>query len=129
MTTTVVAPTVLVADDEPDIRELARVYLELDGFEVVGEAVDGPEALDRYIALNPPPVPAALVLDNRMPGLTGLQVASMILERHPDQVIVLFTAFLDDDVEREARAIGVGACLDKLQAADLPATLRGLLGD
>ena len=40
-------PTVLVADDEPDIRELARMLLEMDGFDVVAEAVDGEQALTR----------------------------------------------------------------------------------
>ena len=81
---TAAKPTVLVADDEPDMRELARVFLEMDGFEVVGEAVDGAQALARFVELDPPPVPSVVLLDNRMPVLTGLEAAEQILSTHPD---------------------------------------------
>ena len=120
-------PTVLVADDEPDVRELARLFLEMDGFEVVGEAVDGAEALERFTELDPPPVPTVVVLDNRMPVMTGLEAAEHILGRHPDQVVVLFSAHLDDGVEKRARDLGVRACVSKMDASDLPTILRGLL--
>ena len=122
-------PTVLVADDEPDMRELARTFLEMDGFEVVGEAVDGAQALDRYVALDPPPVPSVVLLDNRMPVLTGLEAAEQILSHHPDQVVVLFSAHLDGAVESRARDIGVAACISKMDTANLPTILRGLLPD
>lgn len=124
---TAAKPTVLVADDEPDMRELARVFLEMDGFEVVGEAVDGAQALARFVELDPPPVPSVVLLDNRMPVLTGLEAAEQILSTHPDQLVVLFSAHLDDVVEGRARDIGVAACVSKMDTAELPAILRGLL--
>ena len=124
---TAAKPTVLVADDEPDMRELARVFLEMDGFEVVGEAVDGGEALQRFVSLDPPPVPTIVLLDNRMPVMSGLETAERILDEHPSQLVVLFSAHLDEAVERRARDLGVAACVSKMDTAGLPAILRDLL--
>ena len=120
-------PTVLVADDEPDIRELARVLLEMDGFDVVAEAVDGQQAVERFVELDPPPVPSVVLLDNRMPRLTGLDAAEQILHHHPDQVVVLFSAHLDTSVTSRARELGVRACVSKVDTAKLPRILRDLL--
>ena len=127
MMATATRPTVLIVDDEPEIRELARILLELDGFEVVGEASDGAQAVERFVALDPPPVPTVVLLDNRMPVLTGLQAAERILEHHPHQLIVMFSAFLDESVAERAHDLGVAACVSKTDAAELPALVRGLL--
>ena len=124
---TAAKPTVLVADDEADMRELARVFLEMDGFEVVGEAVDGGEALQRFVALDPPPVPTIVLLDNRMPVMSGLEAAERILGEHPAQLVVLFSAHLEESVEQRARDLGVAACVSKMDTASLPTILRGLL--
>ena len=120
-------PTVLVADDEADVRELVRLYLELEGFHVVDEATDGEQAIQRFLALDPPPVPSVVVLDNQMPRLTGIEAAERILQSHPDQVIVLFSAFLDDALTLRAHQAGVALCVSKLEAPDLPRKLREVL--
>lgn len=127
MTASLQAPTVLIVDDEPEMRELARVILERDGIDVIDVAADGVQALERFYELNPPPIPSAVVLDNRMPGLTGLQVAEQMLAHHPDQVIVLFSAYLDPSVVAAARAAGVTACVSKMDVARLAPIIRGLL--
>lgn len=119
-------PVVLLVDDEPDIRDLARLILEVGGLSVV-EAASGAEALQQYFELAPPPVPAAVVLDQRMPGLSGLEVAEQMLSHNPGQVIVLFSAYLDQDATAEATAMGVAACVSKLDARRLPEIIRGLL--
>jgi two-component system chemotaxis response regulator CheY len=121
------APSVFVVDDEPDIRMLVRVFLERGGFEVVGEAEDGPQALARFHELNPPATPTVVLLDNRMPGLTGLEVAEQILAEQPSQVIVLFSAHLDDAVQAKARDIGIAACASKMEAHRIPEIIRPLL--
>ena len=117
---------VLLVDDEPDIRDLARLILEVGGLSVV-EAASGAEALRQYFELAPPPVPAAVVLDQRMPGLSGLEVAEQMLSHNPGQVIVLFSAYLDQHAPAEAKAMGVSACVSKLDARRLPEIIRGLL--
>ena len=121
-------PTILVVDDEPDMRDLARLLLEIDGLTVV-EAADGAEALERYFSLNPPPVPAVVVLDNRMPGLTGLEVAEAMLKHYPEQVIILFSAHLDRNFEAAAKELGVAECISKVDARHLPTVVRRLLAD
>lgn len=120
-------PSVFVVDDEPEMRMLARVFLERGGFNVVDEAEDGPQALERFHVLNPPPVPSVVLLDNRMPGLTGLEVAEQMLAEQPDQVIVLFSAHLNPEIEAQARAVGIAACVSKLEASRVPEVIRSLL--
>jgi CheY-like chemotaxis protein len=122
-----ITPSVLVVDDEPDVRLLARVILQRSGFDVVEEAEDGAQALERFHQLTPPPVPSVVLLDNRMPGLTGLEVAEQMLALHPGQVIVLFSAHLDQEVKARALACGVTACVSKMDAPRLPEILRALL--
>ncbi|MET0838830.1 MAG: response regulator [Marmoricola sp.] len=122
-----IAPSVFLVDDEPDMRLLARVFLERGGFNVVDEAADGPQALERFQDLNPPPIPSVVLLDNRMPGLTGLEVAEQMLARHPSQVIVLFSAHLDGSVKERARSIGIAACVSKTEASKLAEIIRTLL--
>ncbi|MCU1594482.1 MAG: response regulator, partial [Frankiales bacterium] len=63
--------TILVVDDAPDMRFLATHILEAAGIEVVAEAVDGHDAIEKFRALNPPPIPTVILLDNQMPKLTG----------------------------------------------------------
>jgi CheY-like chemotaxis protein len=121
------APTVLVVDDEPGMRMLAKAFLVRGGFSVVEEAEDGPQALERFHDLNPPPTPTVVLLDNRMPGLTGLEVAERMLARQPDQVIVLFSAHLTPAIEEKARAVGIAACVSKMEASRVPEIIRTLL--
>ena len=125
------SPTVthLIADDEPDMRLLVRSVLELSGheFHVIVEAVDGAEAVERFLELQPPPIPHVVVLDGRMPKLTGLEAAAKILSVNPDQVVILFSAFLDDDVRAEAARIGVAACVSKRDLQALPQMIADVL--
>ena len=111
--------TALIVDDDEDMRLLLRTFLTRAGLDVVEEAVDGPEALEVFDRLDPPPIPTVIVLDNRMPTLSGLEVARMVLDRLPEQRIILFSAFLSPEIEREAAALGVSACLAKTEIREL----------
>ena len=124
---TAIAPSIFVVDDEPSMRMLARVFLQRGGFNVVDEAEDGPQALERFNDLNPPPIPSVVLLDNRMPGLTGLEVAEHMLAQHPSQVIILFSAHIDDSTEARAREIGIAACVAKTEVSRLSEIIRTLL--
>lgn len=102
--------TTLIVDDEPDMRLLIGMSLTLDGAcEVTAEAADGEEALAAWERVHPDVV----VLDMRMPGMTGLDVARAIFEKDPSQPIVLCSAYLDQADRDEAKRIGVIACVDK----------------
>ena len=115
-------PTVLIVDDEIDMRLLVRVVLESakHGIEVVGEAVDGHDAVTVFGTLNPPAIPDVVVLDNRMPGPSGIEVARQMLEAEPEQHIILFSAFFTPELEAEARELGIAACVSKSDFETLP---------
>ena len=108
--------TVLVADDEPDMRALVRAVLGMrDDFVIVGEAEDGEAAYEQWQAKRPD----VLVLDQRMPRLTGLGTAARIRREDADQPIILFTAYLNGEARSTAEALGVH-CVDKRDVSDLP---------
>lgn len=111
----------LIVDDDDDMRFLVRTIIEAanDGLAVAGEARNGDEAVERWRSVRPDVV----VLDYRMPGRTGLDVAAEILAEQPDQSIILFSAYLDDDTRQRADDIGVRACISKDAYDELPAAL------
>lgn len=127
--TDTVETTILVVDDDADMRFLARSVLEGSGIEVAAEAADGAEALAKLEELNPPPVPTVVLLDNQMPGLSGLEVAEQILRARPEQLIVLFSAYLDPTIIADARRLGIAGCVSKNDAMDLPEILTELVRD
>jgi CheY-like chemotaxis protein len=67
-----------------------------------------------------------VILDNRMPRLTGLEVAKEILEERPGQIIVLYSAFLDEHVRAQAVELGISRCVSKEELETLPDLLREL---
>lgn len=111
----------LIVDDDDDMRFLVRVLIEAanEGLVVAAEARNAREAVDRWREHRPD----VIVLDNRMPGGSGLDVVAEILAEEPDQSIILFSAFLDDDTLARAEALGVRACLAKDHYDELPAAL------
>ena len=66
--------TVLIVDDHPSFRATARAVLEAEGFEVVGEASDGAEAVELAAALHP----EVVLLDVQLPDQTGFEVAAAL---------------------------------------------------
>ena len=113
---------VLIVDDEEDMRVLLRNLIELadEGLSVAGEAATGEEALERWREARP----EVVLLDQRMPGLSGLATAERMLAEDPEQAIVLFTAYLDPAIERIAARLGVRRVVSKRDARRLIARLR-----
>jgi DNA-binding NarL/FixJ family response regulator len=114
----------LLVDDEPDVRLLLRKMIEAenDGLFVVGEASDGHEALDAMDRLNP----SVIVIDERMPAMSGMEAAAIIIARRPGQPIVLCTAHLDDELLERAAAVGIASCVPKRDMATIPLLLKDL---
>jgi DNA-binding NarL/FixJ family response regulator len=69
-----------------------------------------------------------IVLDQRMPGLTGMETARQLLARDPEMPIVLYSAHLDARVADEALAVGVRRCVQKGDVRSLISALRELTG-
>ena len=68
-------PTVLIVDDHPSFRACARRLLDAEGFEVVGEAEDGVQALRAAKDLHP----EVVLLDVQLPDFDGFEVASRLM--------------------------------------------------
>ena len=112
---------VLIVDDEDDMRALLRSTIEIanEGLRVAGEAIDGEDAVARWRETRP----QIVVLDQRMPGATGLEVAQRILAEHPEQTIILFSAYLDQEILDAAAALGIRACMSKREISRVPEAL------
>jgi DNA-binding NarL/FixJ family response regulator len=111
---------VLVVDDTDHVREVVVAMLTLDGFDVVGEAADGATAVRLAGELDP----HVIVMDLRMPGMDGLDATRAIRATRAAQQVVLYTAYLDPEIEREAAEAGVALCLGKVEG--LPRLAREL---
>jgi DNA-binding response OmpR family regulator len=85
------APTILVVDDEPNIVELARLYLRSEGYQVES-ARDGREALEKIAAIHP----SLVVLDLMMPEIDGWEVTRRLRQSDARTPIIMLTAKGDD---------------------------------
>jgi response regulator NasT len=103
--------TVLVVDDTDHVRNMLVDMLTLDGFTVVGEAASGPEAIKMSTTARPDVV----VMDYKMPGMDGLTAAKNIRSQRGDQAIILYTAYLDSLLEKQASEAGVALCVGKVE--------------
>jgi two-component system response regulator (stage 0 sporulation protein F) len=115
---------VLVVDDEPGLRFFQRITLEESGIEV-DEAASGAEALERCAAGGPF---AVIVLDYRMPGITGLDVARRLREAGDETPIVLYSGYVDPRVAEETLALGLPAVIDKADTERLVAMVTAYAG-
>ena len=102
---------VLVVDDTDHVRNMLVDMLQLDGFEVVGDAASGNDG----VTLAGSSEPDVIVMDYKMPGMDGLTAARAIRESRPSQAIILYTAYLDSKLEAEAREAGVALCIGKVE--------------
>jgi DNA-binding NarL/FixJ family response regulator len=121
---TVPAPRILVIDDGDSVRDIIRIFLEKDGFEVCGEAADGVEAIEQAKKLKPD----LIVLDLVMPRMNGAEAASILNQTMPKTPIVLLTLYKNVLGSALASAVGVKAIIDKTDGmGKLVACVRSLL--
>lgn len=104
---------ILLADDHAVVRQGLRALLERAGFEVVGEASDGHEAI-RLCEVHHPEV---AVLDLSMPLLNGIDAAREVTKSHKTKVVLL-TMHTEDHLVLESLRSGVTGYVLKTKAAD-----------
>jgi DNA-binding NarL/FixJ family response regulator len=105
----VTLPRLLVVDDHDMLREALVELLCQAGFDIVGEAADGADA----VALAKQLEPDVVLMDLRMPVLGGLDASRLIKDACPDTQVVLLTAFESPALEQQAEEAGCFAYLVK----------------
>ena len=101
---------VLLVDDVEDLRVMFRLSFERDArFEVVGEAGDGQEALERARVLQPD----VILLDIAMPRLDGLQAIPLLHEAAPEAKILMLSGFEAARVAQKALELTASGFVEK----------------
>jgi DNA-binding NarL/FixJ family response regulator len=113
-------PRLLVVDDHVMLREALIDLLRNAGFDVVGEAADGVDA----VALCKELEPEVVLMDMRMPVLGGLDATRLIKDALPATQVVLLTAFESPALQQQAEEAG---CFAYLVKGMPPGTLRLVL--
>src|SRR5580704_1867573 len=107
---------IVIADDHPIVRDgLKKLLLLEDDFDVVGEAGDGREVLERVQALDPD----VLLLDLRMPNLDGLAALQVLQQTNKRTRVIMLTASEDKNEFVQAMKLGCSGIVLKQTAPDL----------
>jgi two-component system invasion response regulator UvrY len=94
---------VLIVDDQPPFRAVARTVVTLtSGFEVVGEATTGEDAVSLADDLEPDLV----LMDINLPGINGIEATRRIVQAHPGTAVVLLSTYRAEDLPGDARTCG-----------------------
>ncbi len=100
---------VLIIDDNDMMREVLRVTLRSDGYNVVGEATDGMAGLEMVAKLKPD----VICLDIQMPKINGLNVLKMVKEKLPRTAVLMITGQSERSIVQEALAGGASGFILK----------------
>lgn len=116
--------TILIADQNHEMRSKIRSLLEGAGWRVVGEASDGQEAIDKAQKL----VPDLVILDLSLSVKNGLEISQEILASLPQTRLLIFTIHEAEEIKRQALRAGVhGYLLKSSSGAELIEQVKGLL--
>ena len=115
----------LLVEDEYRLRTLVAQVLQGEGYRVV-EAADGPEGVERFADAGPFDL---LLVDLNLPGFSGVEVCRRVLTRHPGQRIMICSAAIVPESERDLHALGIDHFLTKpYRAEDLLAHIASEIG-
>lgn len=104
--------TVVVVDDQAPFRVAARLVVKATpGFEVIGEARSGEEALQEVQRLGP----HLVLMDINMPGMGGIEATRRIVDEHEGTRVVLLSTYDEEDLPADARTSGALAYIHKEQ--------------
>jgi DNA-binding NarL/FixJ family response regulator len=116
---------ILIADDSDLVRsKLADALSTHAGWSICGQAANGRRAVLQALDLRPD----LILMDFSMPMLSGLQAAEEILKLMPSVPVVLYTVYDDQQMEAEAKKIGVCKVISKSRSENLVAELEAILG-
>ncbi|GAC1332868.1 MAG: response regulator transcription factor [Chloroflexota bacterium] len=118
---------VFLVDDHGVVRQGTRAYLQmLDDIEVVGEASDGQQAVERIAELaSRDEAPDVVLMDLVMPRMDGIAATAEIKKQHPDIEVVALTSFIEEEkVHAALQAGAAGYLLKDAEADDVAAAIR-----
>ena len=107
--------TIMMVDDSPFASKQIKDIVEDNGYEVIGYAKDGEEAIELYKELKPDIV----ILDIIMPGLNGLETAEILKKQDPAVKILMLSSLCDAGTMEEVKSIGVKHLIPKPLEADV----------
>lgn len=107
--------TIMVVDDSPFASKQIKDIVEDNGYEVIGYAKDGEEAIELYKELKTDIV----ILDIIMPGLNGLETAEILKKQDPAVKILMLSSLCDAGTMEEVKSIGVKHLIPKPLEADV----------
>lgn len=107
--------TIMVVDDSPFASKQIKDIVEDNGYEVIGYAKDGEEAIELYKELKPDIV----ILDIIMPGLNGLETAEILKKQDPAVKILMLSSLCDAGTMEEVKSIGIKHLIPKPLEADV----------
>ena len=107
--------TIMVVDESPFASKQIKDIVEDNGYEVIGYAKDGEEAIELYKELKPDIV----ILDIIMPGLNGLETAEILKKQDPAVKILMLSSLCDAGTMEEVKSIGVKHLIPKPLEADV----------
>ncbi len=100
---------IVIADDEPIMRMDMKEYLQGEGYDIVGEAADGFDAVEACKRFHPD----LALLDIKMPLLDGLSAARIIRDEGLSDAVVLLTAYSEKEFIENAKNLGIAGYLVK----------------
>src|SRR5688572_21255387 len=107
--------TVLMAEDHAIVRQGLCALLRADGFNIVGEARTGREAVEMAKTLRP----AVILMDIAMPVLNGLEATRQILTANPAAKVIILSAHSDDEYVERMSSAGVAGFLEKQTSTEI----------
>ena len=115
---------ILIADDCQPVREgIRNLIKDHEGWEICGEAIDGPDAVRKACQL----VPDVIVLDFFMPVLNGIEVTREIAATCPTASVVLCSMYLDSQLANLARSAGIQGILSKSNVGQMVECIEAVL--
>jgi DNA-binding NarL/FixJ family response regulator len=115
---------ILIVDDGDAVRDIIRIFLEKEGLQVCGEAADGVEAIEKAKTLKPD----LIILDLAMPGMNGVEAASVLTGTVPGVPIVILTMYEEFLGSSLASVNGIKAVVSKTDTLNkLVACVKSLL--
>lgn len=116
-------PSILVADDNRNVRDLITGFFKQRADLCITEAVDGLDAIEKARNLRPD----LIILDLSMPGMSGLDAARVLRPMMDKRPIILFTAYASVVSPSTLAAAGINALFSKAEIAELVEHVERLL--